>query len=403
MDGFWDGVQYYNSQHHTNVKVLGWDEKTQTGEFTNDFTNLTWARPSPRRSSPRAPTSSSRSPAASAWARLRRSRTPTSGRQPEGEHDVGGHRRLRQRRAVLQVLHHQRGEGHRGRGQDRGDRSRNGTFKGGNYIGTLANGGVGAGAVPRLRQQDPGLAEDRDRTRSSRTSSAARSCRPPRARCRTSRPAGPGRCSSGRRARPSRAADCRPGPARSSGATVSSMGGHQQRESLWNLSCAASPSASAALVANDHIDLTVEPGEIHGLLGENGAGKTTLMNILYGLIQPDEGEILLDGQPVTIHRPKDAIARRHRHGAPALHARAGLHRGRERGTRARARARLRAPRLPVRARPACSTAAGPAPGAGTVRAVRPAGEPGRHGRGPARSACSSGWRSSRPCCGTPAC
>jgi basic membrane protein A len=41
MDGFWDGVQYYNSKHHTSVKVLGWNEKTQTGLFTNSFTNLT--------------------------------------------------------------------------------------------------------------------------------------------------------------------------------------------------------------------------------------------------------------------------------------------------------------------------------------------------------------------------
>jgi basic membrane protein A len=40
MDGFWDGVQYYNKQHHTNVKVLGWSEPSQTGEFTNSFTNL---------------------------------------------------------------------------------------------------------------------------------------------------------------------------------------------------------------------------------------------------------------------------------------------------------------------------------------------------------------------------
>ncbi|MFQ6124662.1 MAG: ABC transporter ATP-binding protein [Candidatus Heimdallarchaeota archaeon] len=62
------------------------------------------------------------------------------------------------------------------------------------------------------------------------------------------------------------------------------------------------------VLANDHIKLEVEKGEILGLLGENGAGKTTLMNILYGLYLPDSGEIILRGRPVEIQTPRDAIA-----------------------------------------------------------------------------------------------
>jgi general nucleoside transport system ATP-binding protein len=62
------------------------------------------------------------------------------------------------------------------------------------------------------------------------------------------------------------------------------------------------------VLANDHISLTLNKGEIHALLGENGAGKTTLMNILYGLYEQDEGEILVRGKEIKIESPSDAIA-----------------------------------------------------------------------------------------------
>lgn len=61
------------------------------------------------------------------------------------------------------------------------------------------------------------------------------------------------------------------------------------------------------VVANDHVDLDVNKGEILALLGENGSGKTTLMNMLSGIYQPDEGQIYLDGKHVVIHSPGDAI------------------------------------------------------------------------------------------------
>jgi simple sugar transport system ATP-binding protein len=70
-----------------------------------------------------------------------------------------------------------------------------------------------------------------------------------------------------------------------------------------------------SLVADDHVDLTVEPGEIHALLGENGAGKTTLMNVLFGLMHPDSGEIMLDGEVVRFADPGAAV----RHGIGMVH------------------------------------------------------------------------------------
>src|SRR5437764_9780453 len=61
------------------------------------------------------------------------------------------------------------------------------------------------------------------------------------------------------------------------------------------------------VVANEQVDFEALEGEIHALLGENGAGKSTLSNILTGLYRPDEGEILVRGNPVAFHSPRDAI------------------------------------------------------------------------------------------------
>lgn len=62
-----------------------------------------------------------------------------------------------------------------------------------------------------------------------------------------------------------------------------------------------------SLVANDSINLKVERGQIHAILGENGAGKSTLMNIVYGLLKADSGKIFVEGKEVIINEPADAL------------------------------------------------------------------------------------------------
>ena len=69
------------------------------------------------------------------------------------------------------------------------------------------------------------------------------------------------------------------------------------------------------VVANDHVDLDIRKGEILALLGENGSGKTTLMNMLSGIYYPDEGQIFINGEEVSIQSPKDAF----RYGIGMIH------------------------------------------------------------------------------------
>ena len=69
------------------------------------------------------------------------------------------------------------------------------------------------------------------------------------------------------------------------------------------------PNADKPVVANDRVSLDLYSGEVHALVGENGTGKSTFMNILYGMLQPDSGEILIRGERVRFRNPRDAIAK----------------------------------------------------------------------------------------------
>jgi general nucleoside transport system ATP-binding protein len=106
-------------------------------------------------------------------------------------------------------------------------------------------------------------------------------------------------------------------PAIYRGAGYKGRSGVEEVEHLSNMNSTSQPVIELhgltkhfpGVVANDHIFLTLHPGEIQTLLGENGAGKSTLLNILSGMIQPDVGQILIDGQAVTLASPHEALKR----------------------------------------------------------------------------------------------
>ena len=136
-----------------------------------------------------------------------------------------------------------------------------------------------------------------------------------------------------------------------------------------------------SLVANDGIDLDIVPGEIHCLLGENGAGKSTLMNVLYGLLPPDEGTITIDGAEHVSRNPKEAIAAGigmvHQHFmlVEVFTVAENLILGRERGP------------------PACWTCARPGVRSASCRSATGWRSTRTRWSRTCRSGCSSGWRS----------
>ena len=100
-----------------------------------------------------------------------------------------------------------------------------------------------------------------------------------------------------------------PGPASGVQALFDRRDGQERMERMPLLEMKHITKSFAGVYANEDVDLSVEKGEIHALLGENGAGKTTLMNILFGIYEADRGEICYKGERVKFHSPKEAIGR----------------------------------------------------------------------------------------------
>ena len=90
---------------------------------------------------------------------------------------------------------------------------------------------------------------------------------------------------------------------------MEAAGGSEGCEVTYELELKNITKRFGPVVANHNVNLQVKTGEVHALVGENGAGKSTLMNILYGLLQPDEGEIIFRGEPIRLKSPQDAIRR----------------------------------------------------------------------------------------------